>query len=135
MITAGLASLLARLVLAVHLAVVLFNVLGFVAIPLGAWFRLRFVRIFWWRALHLASLSLVAVQAAFGRACFLTLWQTALTRAGGQTGVDQPLLQYWVNRLLYWPLPLSVFTMIYAAVWVAALALWWWVPPRRTGRP
>ena len=65
-------SLLARLVLAAHVAIILFNVVGLVVIPLGAWRGWRFVRIFWWRALHLAILAIVAVQALLARDCFLT---------------------------------------------------------------
>ena len=50
--------------------------------PLGAWRRWTFVRGFWWRALHLASLVAVAAQALIGRACFLTLWQADLEGGG-----------------------------------------------------
>ncbi|MGC2523742.1 MAG: DUF2784 family protein, partial [Stellaceae bacterium] len=73
--------MLADLVLAVHLAVILFNVLGLVAVPLGAVCGWRFVRVRWWRLLHVLLLAAVAAQALLGRACILTLWQAAL--AGG----------------------------------------------------
>src|ERR1051326_3834 len=69
---------LADFVLLLHFAVVLFNVFGIVAIPLGGWLGWRFVRVFWWRALHLATLAVVALQAAAGRLCFLTNWHAAL---------------------------------------------------------
>jgi hypothetical protein len=65
----------AAAVLATHLVVIGFNLFGLVAIPLGGWRGWRFVRVRWWRLLHLGSLALVAVQALFGRACFLTLWR------------------------------------------------------------
>jgi hypothetical protein len=123
--------LLARLVLALHLAVVAFNLFGLVAVPLGAWRGWRFVRIFWWRALHLGALACVAVQALLGRACFLTYWQGGLLEAAGEAGETQPLLWRWANRLLFWPLPLWVFTLIYLAVLAYGLALWWWVRPQR----
>ncbi|HUZ32935.1 MAG TPA: DUF2784 family protein, partial [Xanthobacteraceae bacterium] len=74
----GLLTTLALAVLAAHVAVIAFNVFGLVVIPLGGWLGWRFVRILWWRALHLALLAVVALQALFGRACFLTLWQAAL---------------------------------------------------------
>ncbi len=54
---------LAVLVLAVHLAVIAFNLFGLVAIPLGAWRGWAFVRVRWWRALHLASRAVVALLA------------------------------------------------------------------------
>ncbi len=116
----------ASTVLAVHLAVIAFNVLGLVAVPLGAARRWRWVRVRWWRVLHLASWAVVAVQALLGRACFLTLWQDRLAGANGP-----PLIERWVNGLIYWPLPIWVFGAIYLALFAAAVALWWLVPPRR----
>ena len=116
---------LAALVLAVHLAVIGFNLFGLVAVPLGAWRGWRFVRVRWWRALHLASLAVVALQALAGRACFLTLWQDDLAGAAEQP----PLIMRFVNGLIYWPLPMWAFTAAYAAVFVYVLALWKFVPP------
>ena len=116
---------LAALVLAAHLAVIAFNLFGLVAIPLGAWRGWTFVRVRWWRALHLASLAVVALQALAGRACFLTIWQDDMS--GSAT--EQPLIMRVVNGLIYWPLPMWVFTAAYAAVFVYALALWKLVPP------
>jgi hypothetical protein len=127
-VAATIFSFLASAVLALHLGVIAFNLFGLVAIPLGGWYRWRFVRIIWWRALHLAALAVVALQALFGRACFLTLWQDALAGAASPT----PLIVRWVNRLIYWPLPLWVFAAMYAAVFAYALALWFLVPPGRT---
>lgn len=118
-------------ILAVHLAVILFNVFGLVAVPLGAWRRWRFVRVAWWRALHLLSLLIVAVQAVAGRACFLTIWQAAL-EPGGNGAAPPPLIYAWINRAIYWPLPPWVFVVLYLAVLAYALALWRLVPPRRT---
>ena len=64
----------AVLVLAVHLAVIAFNLFGLVAIPLGAWRGWAFVRVRWWRALHLASLAVVALHVA------ATLWHAVIRR-------------------------------------------------------
>lgn len=118
---------LGQLVLAIHLVVIAFNVAGLVAIPLGAARRWAWVRIRWLRALHLASLAVVAVQAVLGRACFLTDWQDALT--GG--GARDPLIARVVNGLIYWPLPVWVFAAAYVVVFLYVVALWWLVPPRR----
>ncbi len=123
-------SALANLVLAVHVLVILFNVFGLVAVPLGAWRGWRFVRVFWWRALHLASLALVALQAVFGQACFLTIWQSVLMRGAGETASDVPLIQRWVMHAIFWPLPGWVFVALYLAILAYTLALWRLVPPR-----
>ena len=122
---------LADAVLAVHVAIILFNVFGMVVIPVGGWYGWRWVRVLWWRALHVAALALVALQALLGRACFLTLWQAELLGAGASR---TPLIARWVDRVVFWPLPLWVFAVLYAAVFLYVIALWWLVPPAWPGR-
>lgn len=114
-------------ILGLHLAIIAFNVAGIVLIPIGAWRHWRWVRGFWWRLAHLVILAIVAIQALFGRACFLTIWQTALE---GGAGRPRPMIAGWLNRLIYWPLPLWFFAALYVVVWVYVLVLWWRVPPR-----
>jgi hypothetical protein len=118
---------LAETVLAVHLAIILFNLFGLVAVPLGALYDWPFVRVLWWRVLHVLLLAAVAAQAALGRACILTLWQYDLA---GTAAPAAPLIAGWIGRLVYWPLPLSVFAALYALAFAYALALLWLVPPR-----
>ena len=52
--------ILAESILAVHTVIILFNVFGLVAVPIGAICKWRFVHIRWWRVLHLLSLAAVA---------------------------------------------------------------------------
>lgn len=125
---------LADAVFWLHVIVVLFNGFWLVMVPIGAWRSWKFVRVFWWRALHLAMLAVVAIQAVFGRACFLTLWQSDLLQQAGKAESNAPLIQSWVTRLIFWPVPLWVFVVLYLAIWAYALALWWLVPPRRLRR-
>jgi len=42
-------------ILAFHVAIIAFNVVGLIVIPLGSWLGWRFVRIVWLRLLHLRS--------------------------------------------------------------------------------
>ncbi|HEV2265258.1 MAG TPA: DUF2784 family protein [Stellaceae bacterium] len=118
-------------VLSVHVAVIAFNVFGLIVIPLGAWRGWAFVRGFGWRAVHLALLFVVALQALFGRACFLTLWQAALEYDAAQTASREPLIARWVDSVIFWNLPIGFFAAFYVAVLIYALALWRWVPPAR----
>ena len=120
------AATVAQLVLATHLAVIGFNLFGLVAVPLGARLGWPFVRAPTWRVLHLLSLSVVAVQAVLGRACFLTDWQDYLTG----TPATQPLIMRWVNGIVFWPLPMWAFESLYLVVFACTLALFWFVPPR-----
>jgi hypothetical protein len=122
---------IAQGILAVHLIVISFNLFGLAVIPLGAWRNWSWVRVFWWRALHLFTLSIVAIQAMLGRDCFLTTWQSQMQEAAGRAGYRQPLIQTWLNHLLFWHLPLAFFTAVYILVWIYVLVLWWKVPPGR----
>lgn len=122
-----MSAALGPLVLALHLLVIAFNVLGLVAIPLGARFGWDWVRIRWWRLLHLGSWVVVAIQAVLGRACFLTIWQDDLSGAGAQ----DPLVMRVVNSLIYWDLPMWVFAGLYLLLFALVLGLWKTVPPRR----
>ena len=122
---------LAEALLALHVGVILFNLFGLVAIPLGGWRGWRFVRGFWWRVLHVVAMAAVAVQAVAGRACFLTVWQDALARSeAGRT----PLIMGWVDRVIFWPLPLWVFAAAYIVLLLYVLALWWLILPAWPGR-
>ena len=121
---------LAQAVLAAHLVVIAFNVFGLVAIPLGGWLGWAWVQVRWWRWLHLASMAVVAVQAAAGQACFLTIWQARLS---GSAGAPAPLIMGMVNRLIFWPLPLWAFAVAYGVLLAYVLALLKLVPPRPRG--
>lgn len=132
MLDSATARLLADLVLAVHLGTVAFNLFGLIVVPLGAWRGWAFVRVFWWRALHLAAMAVVAVQALMGRACFLTLWQSLLLEQAGAAAYRQPLIVTWADRILYWRLPLWFFAALYVAAAIYVLVLWWRVPPSKS---
>ena len=123
--SAPLVMILADAVLALHVGIILFNVFGLVVIPLGGWRGWQFVRVAWWRLLHLGAMAAVAVQALVGRPCFLTLWQDALVGRGQD---EPPLIMRWVDRVIFWPLPLWFFAALYGLAWLYVLALLWWVP-------
>ena len=123
--------MLAEAVLAVHLVVIAFNVFGLVAIPLGGWLGWPWVRIRWWRWLHLASMAMVAVQAVAGQACVLTIVQARLSGATGAR--PEPLIVGFVNRLIFWPLPLWAFAAFYVLLLAYVLALLKLVPPGSRG--
>ena len=116
---------LADAILAVHVIVILFNVTGLVVIPVGARLGWRVIRVAWLRLLHLALLAVVAGQAVAGRACILTIWQQDLA---GRAGTVHPLIMQWVDRLIYWNLPMWFFQILYCAVFLYVVALTVYVP-------
>lgn len=118
-------AMLAEVILAIHLIVIAFNGLGLVIVPLGGLLGWRIVRVAWLRLLHLALLAIVVGQALAGRACILTIWQDDLT---GQGSSPPPMLMKFIDGLIYWDLPLWVFTIIYAAAFLYVVALILLVP-------
>ncbi len=117
--------LLAQIILYVHFAIIAFNVLGLVVIPLGAWLKWRIVRIAWLRLLHLGIMAVVAGQALVGRACFLTIWEDELT---GNRSAPAPLIAHWVDGLIYWNIPIWGFAILYSALFLYLAALTVMVP-------
>jgi hypothetical protein len=118
-------SNIAEAIFAVHLAIIVFNVAGLIVIPLGAWLDWAIVRIAWLRLLHLALLAIVTAQALAGKACILTIWQSDLLGLGQPA---QPMIMRWVERLVYWNLPMWVFAAMYSGVFLYVLALTVFVP-------
>ena len=114
----------------VHIGIITFNVFGLIVIPLGVWLGWAFVRVLGWRLLHLAALLIVALQAVLGRACFLTIWESDLAARAGETSSNLPLIQGWITRLVFWPLPIWAFAVFYVAIALYVIALWVIVPPR-----
>ena len=125
----------ATAVLYLHFAVVVFNIFWLLAVPLGAWRGWRFVRSFWWRAAHLGSLAVVALQVLLGRLCFLTDLQDYFARRAGGPDDDPSLITRLVTLAVYWPLPAWSFLFLYILAVLFAVLLWFAVPPtpRRTG--
>jgi len=128
------ALLLADTLLGLHLAIVIFNLVMPPAIGLGAWFGWGWVRVRWLRLLHLGSMAVVALQAALGDLCFLTVWEADLRRHAGDAAHAGSFIQGLLSDLLYVEAPLSVLIPIYLGWAALSLALWWLVPPRRRRR-
>jgi len=124
-----IALALADGLLALHLAIVAFNVAMPPLIVLGAWRGWRFVRQRALRLLHLGGMVVVAMQAALGDLCFLTVWESGLRQAAGQQGYRESFIETWLSAVLYVDAPFSLLAMIYLGWAALSLALWWWVPP------
>ena len=118
--------LLADLILIVHCAFVLFVTGGLLLIWVGAAAGWRWVRNFIFRVTHLAAISFVALEAAFGMVCPLTAWEDALRGAPA----DASFVARWLHRFLFYSFPEWVFTTAYALFALLVAATWWRVRPR-----
>lgn len=124
-------GLLADLILVVHALTVVFVIVGLALIVLGGLRGWGWVRNFWFRLAHLATIGIVVLQAWLGRLCPLTIWERELRRAAGQTLYRESFIEYWIGRMLYYDLPWWVFLAGYTAFGLVVAWAWWRFPPQR----
>jgi hypothetical protein len=123
--------LVADAILIAHAGVVLFVVLGQLAVLVGGWRGWTWVRAFGFRAAHLALIVYVALQAWLGLVCPLTVWEQDFRRAAGQSAYTETFIEHWLSRLLFYEAPWWIFVAVYTAFAALVAWTWWKVPPRR----
>ena len=123
--------ILADLVLVAHFGIVLFIIFGLVAVWIGAWRRWEWVRVLWFRVLHLAAIAIVALQAWGGVTCPLTKWENALRQRAGDAIYAGSFVAHWVSRILFYEAEQWVFTLCYTAFGALVVLSWIVVRPRR----
>ena len=136
---------LADAVLVVHATYVGIVVFGLVAILLGIVLRWRWVRNFYFRAVHFLMIALVAGESFIGFECPLTTLEDSLRTEAGQKVAPTSFVGRWCDALLFHrETPEWVFTVAYSLFAAAVLAVFilapperprWWRWPRRTTRP
>lgn len=91
----------ANAVVLFHLVYVAVVLLGLLLIGLGGVLKWKWVRNFWFRALHLSMMSVVVVETVFGIECPLTTWENQLRRAGGDDIRGGDFIARFANDLLF----------------------------------
>jgi len=129
----ALAAFFADAILALHVGIVAFVVLGQAAILIGAWRRWRWIRNFRFRIAHLATMVFVALQSWLGQLCPLTVWEQALRTRAGQSAYAESFIEHWLSQLIFFEAPWWAFVVAYSAFAALAAACWIWLPPRRRG--
>ena len=127
------AAVLADAILALHVGIVAFVVLGTLAILGGGPLGWRWVRGRAFRITHLALMAFIALQAWLGRLCPLTEWEQALRQRAGQDAYAGSFIEHWLSRLIYFDLPWWSFVAAYTVLDAVLLASWRLWPPRPRG--
>lgn len=117
---------LADLIVVVHLAIVLFVILGQVAVLVG-W---SFVRNLWFRVVHLGVMLFVAAQSAWDMICPLTTWEVDLRREAGGVGYEGGFIEHYLRDLLYVEASFETLNIIYILFAVVVVLSLVFVPPR-----
>jgi hypothetical protein len=127
-------QLLADAVLLLHFAVIVFVVGGLAAVLVGNAAGWRWVNDWWFRLAHLLAIGVVVVQSWLGQHCPLTIVESWLRVQAGAQAYQQSFIEHWVQRIIYYDIPLWVFTLVYTAFAALVVLAWWRYPPRRNWR-
>lgn len=122
--------ILADVVVTVHFAYVAFLIVGLGLTLLGAAMRWSWVRNFWFRAMHLAMIAIVVVEAWCGIVCPLTTWENALRKLAGQTTYRGGFIPNLLHDAMFFQAEPWVFTLCYSLFGLAVLAALFVAPPR-----
>lgn len=122
-------QILADAVLAIHVLVVVFVVLGLVLVVAGNRLGWRWVNHLWFRLIHLGAIVVVVAEAWLGIVCPLTTLEMWLRLKAGQAGYSGSFIQHWLQQVLYYDAPAWVFIAAYTAFGLLVLASWWRYPP------
>jgi len=95
-------GLLADLLVVFHAAFVSFVVFGQIAFLIGVIRRWQWVRNFWFRTAHLLAIGYVAMEALFGVACPLTVWENGLRALAGQPVSDASFVGQLIHKVMFW---------------------------------
>ncbi|GAB4512303.1 MAG: DUF2784 domain-containing protein [Sulfuricaulis sp.] len=104
---------LADLVLAVHVAFILFVVGGQILILAGWALGWVWPRHWLFRLLHLLAIGFVVLETWLGIICPLTALENILRTASGMIAYENGFIRYWLHQLIFYTAPSWVFTSIY----------------------
>jgi hypothetical protein len=123
-------AILADLTAIMHLAYILFVVIGQALILLG-WLRgWGWTRRCIFRMLHIAAIGLVVIEVWGEIYCPLTLLENYLRALSGESVYSSSFISYWVGRLIYYDAPAWVFTLLYTVFFAIVAGTYIAYPPR-----
>ena len=128
-------SLLADVVVGVHVAYVSYVVFGQLLIWLGLLRRWSWIGNPWFRWTHLAMILIVGGEAVLDIECPLTRWERNLREAAGQAVSGESFVGRLLHELIFvdWsPWVVNALHIIFALVVLGTFVL---APPRRRSLP
>jgi hypothetical protein len=123
-------SLLADLILAIHLAYVAYILLGLVIILVGLRRKWNWVRSPWFRLTHLAAILIVVLELVLQTNCPLTVWEGQLRSLAGQPVSEATFIGRLMHYLLFVAVPGWMAPAIYIGVALLIAATFVLAPPQ-----
>jgi hypothetical protein len=124
-------GILADILVAVHVAFMVYVVLGQLVILAGVVARWSWVRNIWFRCSHLLAIFIVAFETVMNMPCPLTVWEHDLRMAAGQPVSEATFIGRLMHNLLFYDLPTWVFTTAYLTFFGLVVLTFVLAPPRR----
>jgi Protein of Unknown function (DUF2784) len=124
-------SILADVLVAIHVAYVAFVVFGQLAILVGIGRGWRWIRNWWFRLAHLAAIVVVALEAVFGIDCPLTIWEADLRALAGEQVTGESFVGRLLHGAIFVDMPIWALNMIHISFAVVVIATFVVAPPRR----
>lgn len=128
-------SLLADILVAAHLAIVVFVVGTPFLVFLGWPLKWRWIRNPLLRFGHLAIMAYIVQNAIRGELCFLTHWESALRGQAGETVEEASFVGRMLHSILFVQVDQDLLHQIYVGFGAFVLALTFLVRPKRAKLP
>ena len=127
----------ADVIVAFHLGLVLYVLIGQIAVIAGGLLRWGWVRSPMFRWTHLVIMVFVAVQGAFGRICPLTIWEHDLRVRAGQEGREGTFIGQICRDVLFVEVRQETLNIVYIAFAAMVVLCFFLIRPRpwRARRP
>src|ERR1051326_3690893 len=123
-------SVLADVIVAIHIAYVVYVVGGLIAILIGAWRRRNWIRNPWFRLTHLLAILIVVMEIFLKLNCPLTTWENSARAAGHQTVDGSAFMDRLLTFILIGAAPRWIINGLYFLFAVAIAATFFFAPPR-----
>ena len=127
-------SLLADVIVVVHLSYACFVLFGFIGIVVGTWCGWPWVRNFHFRATHLVCTLFLPLETLLRMTCPLTILENYFLKASGVSGYNRSFIGNLVNDILFYDFPEWVFGVIYMVLAIVVVVYFFRVPPSRPVR-
>ncbi len=112
-------------ILVTHFLVILFIVVGFIAILLGRILNWHWVYNRTFRYTHLAFIGFVVVQTWLGHLCPLTVWEQELRLKAGQEAYGESFIRHWLHEILFFDAEPWVFGLVYTVFGSVVIGCWY----------
>jgi hypothetical protein len=125
-------SLLADIIVVVHLVYACFVLFGFLAIVIGVPCGWNWIRYFPFRVTHLVCTVFVPLETLIRMTCPLTTLENFFLRASGAEGYSRSFIGNIVSKVLFYDAPEWIFAIIYVALAILVVLYFIIVPPFRS---